>query len=88
MIAGKAVKVTKAAVSAKSELYCPWNCIVPSGKVQRVSLFRRTLEVCRAQEIPLEPEPGGLQLTFIPGVPAFTAAGSLLGAPREESQLQ
>ena len=40
MIAGIADKVTKAATSDTSELYCPWNCMVPSGKVQRVSLSR------------------------------------------------
>ncbi len=43
--------VTKAAVSAKSELYCPWNCIVPSGKVQSVSLFRITKGVSKSFQL-------------------------------------
>ena len=54
MIAGKADKVTKAAVSAISELYCPWNCIVPSGNVQRVSLFRRTRGVSRSFQLTIK----------------------------------
>jgi precorrin-3B C17-methyltransferase len=55
--------------------------LVSSGDAGIYGMAGLVLEVCRAQEIPLEPEPGGLQLTFIPGVPAFAAAGSLLGAP-------
>jgi len=51
MITGKADMVTKAAVSAKSELYCPWNCMVPSGKVQRVSLLRRIRGVSKSFQL-------------------------------------
>jgi precorrin-3B C17-methyltransferase len=56
-------------------------CLVSSGDAGIYGMAGLVLEVCRAKEIPLAPEPEGLQLTFVPGVPAFAAAGSLLGAP-------
>ena len=55
--------------------------LVSSGDAGIYGMAGLVLEVCRAKEIPLAPEPEGLQLTFIPGVPAFAAAASLLGAP-------
>jgi precorrin-3B C17-methyltransferase len=55
--------------------------LVSSGDAGIYGMAGLVLEVCRAKEIPLAPEPEGLKLTFIPGVPAFAAAGSLLGAP-------
>jgi precorrin-3B C17-methyltransferase len=55
--------------------------LVSSGDAGVYGMAGLVLEVCRARGVPLSPEPGGLQLTFIPGVPAFAAAGSLLGAP-------
>jgi precorrin-3B C17-methyltransferase len=55
--------------------------LVSSGDAGIYGMAGLVLEVCRAKEIPLAPEPKGLQLAFIPGVPAFAAAGSLLGAP-------
>ena len=51
MIAGIADKVTKAATSDTSELYCPWYCMVPSGKVQRDSLSRITRGVSRSFQL-------------------------------------
>jgi precorrin-3B C17-methyltransferase len=56
-------------------------CLVSSGDAGIYGMAGLVLEVCRNKEIPLAPEPKGLRLTFIPGVPAFAAAGSLLGAP-------
>jgi len=55
--------------------------LVSSGDAGIYGMAGLALEVCRAKEIPLAPEPEGLDITFIPGVPAFAAAGSLLGAP-------
>ncbi len=55
--------------------------LVSSGDAGIYGMAGLVLEVCRARGIPLSPEPEGLQITFIPGVPAFGAAGSLLGAP-------
>ncbi len=55
--------------------------LVSSGDVGIYGMAGLALEVCRARGISLTPDPEGLQLTFIPGVPAFAAAGSLLGAP-------
>src|SRR5215204_499497 len=42
MIVGMADNVMKAETKARSEPYCPWNCMVPSGKVQNASLFKTT----------------------------------------------
>ena len=55
--------------------------LVSSGDAGIYGMAGLVLEVCRARQIPLAPEPEGVQLTFIAGVPAFAAAGSLLGAP-------
>jgi len=55
--------------------------LVSSGDAGIYGMAGLVLEVCRARGIPLSPEPEGLKITFIPGVPAFAAAGSLLGAP-------
>ena len=55
--------------------------LVSSGDAGIYGMAGLVLEVCRAKEIPVAPEPEGLQITFVPGVPAFAAAGSLLGAP-------
>ncbi len=55
--------------------------LVSSGDAGIYGMAGLVLEVCRAKGILLAPEPEGLQITFIPGVPAFAAAGSLLGAP-------
>ena len=55
--------------------------LVSSGDAGVYGMAGLVLEGCRAKKIPLAPKPKGLQLTFIPGVPAFAAAGSLLGAP-------
>jgi precorrin-3B C17-methyltransferase / cobalt-factor III methyltransferase len=55
--------------------------LVSSGDAGIYGMAGLVLEVCRAKKIPLAPEPEGLQLTFIAGVPALAAAGSLLGAP-------
>jgi precorrin-3B C17-methyltransferase len=55
--------------------------LVSSGDVGIYGMAGLVLEVCRARGISLTPDPEGLQLTFIPGVPAFAAAASLLGAP-------
>jgi precorrin-3B C17-methyltransferase len=55
--------------------------IVSSGDAGIYGMAGLVLEICRAKEIPLAPESEGLKLTFIPGVPAFAAAGCLLGAP-------
>ena len=55
--------------------------LVSSGDAGIYGMAGLVLEVCQAKKIPLAPEPEGLEITFIPGVPAFAAAGSLLGAP-------
>jgi len=55
--------------------------LVSSGDAGIYGMAGLVLEVCRARSISLAPEPEGLQIMFIPGVPAFAAAGSLLGAP-------
>ena len=55
--------------------------LVSSGDAGIYGMAGLVLEVCRARSISLAPEPEGLQIVFIPGVPAFAAAGSLLGAP-------
>jgi precorrin-3B C17-methyltransferase len=55
--------------------------LISSGDAGIYGMAGLVLEVCRARGVPLSPEPEGLKLTFIPGVPAFAAAGSLLGAP-------
>ena len=55
--------------------------LVSSGDAGIYGMAGLVLEICRANRISLAPEPEGLQITFIPGVPAFAAAGSLLGAP-------
>jgi precorrin-3B C17-methyltransferase len=55
--------------------------LVSSGDAGIYGMAGLVLEVCRAKKIPLAPKPEGLVLTFIPGIPAFAAAGSLLGAP-------
>lgn len=55
--------------------------LVSSGDAGIYGMAGLVLEVCRARGIPLGPESEGLHITFIPGVPAFAAAGSLLGAP-------
>jgi precorrin-3B C17-methyltransferase len=55
--------------------------IVSSGDAGIYGMAGLVLEVCRAKEIPLAPGSEGLELIFIPGVPAFAAAGCLLGAP-------
>ncbi|UCG14442.1 MAG: precorrin-3B C(17)-methyltransferase [Deltaproteobacteria bacterium] len=55
--------------------------LVSSGDAGIYGMAGLVLEVCRAKSISLSPELGGLQITFVPGVPAFAAAGSLLGAP-------
>ena len=55
--------------------------LVSSGDAGIYGMAGLVLEVCRSRQIPLAPEPGGVHLTFIPGVPALAAAGSLLGAP-------
>ncbi len=55
--------------------------LISSGDAGIYGMAGLVLEVCRARGISVSPEPEGFQITFIPGVPAFTAAGSLLGAP-------
>ena len=55
--------------------------LVSSGDAGIYGMAGLVLEMCRAKEISLSPEPDGFQITFVPGVPAFAAAGSLLGAP-------
>lgn len=55
--------------------------LVSSGDAGIYGMAGLVLEMCRAQGISLSPEPEGFQITFVPGVPAFAAAGSLLGAP-------
>ena len=55
--------------------------LVSSGDAGIYGMAGLVLEICRAQGISLSPEPDGFQITFVPGVPAFAAAGSLLGAP-------
>lgn len=55
--------------------------LVSGGDAGIYGMAGLVLEICRAKGISLAPEPGGLQITVIPGVPAFVAAGSLLGAP-------
>jgi precorrin-3B C17-methyltransferase len=55
--------------------------LISSGDAGIYGMAGLVLEVCRAKAIPLAPEPEGLQIAFIPGVPAFAAAASLLGAP-------
>ena len=55
--------------------------LVSSGDAGIYGMAGLVLEVCRAKEVPVAPEPEGLQITIVPGVPAFAAAGSLLGAP-------
>ena len=69
MIAGNADKVTKAATSATSELYCPWNCMVPSGKVQSLSESRITRGVSRS-----------FQLTIMVKAPTAARAGRASGS--------
>lgn len=55
--------------------------LVSSGDAGVYGMAGLVLEVCRKKSISLAPEPEGLQIAFIPGVPAHVAAGSLLGAP-------
>ena len=55
--------------------------LVSSGDAGIYGMAGLVLEMCRATGISLSPEPDGFQITFVPGVPAFAAAGSLLGAP-------
>ena len=55
--------------------------LVSSGDAGIYGMAGLVLETCRAKEIILSPEPDGFQITFVPGVPAFAAASSLLGAP-------
>jgi precorrin-3B C17-methyltransferase len=55
--------------------------LVSSGDAGIYGMAGLVLEVCQAKAIRMAPETDGLQVTFIPGVPAFAAAGSLLGAP-------
>lgn len=55
--------------------------LVSSGDAGIYGMAGLVLEVCRARNIGLAPGLEGLQITFVPGVPAFVAAGSLLGAP-------
>ncbi|MCG6946712.1 MAG: precorrin-3B C(17)-methyltransferase [Deltaproteobacteria bacterium] len=55
--------------------------LVSSGDAGIYGMAGLVLEMCRAQGISLSSEPDGLQITCVPGVPAFAAAGSLLGAP-------
>ncbi|MEE9530438.1 MAG: precorrin-3B C(17)-methyltransferase [Syntrophobacteria bacterium] len=55
--------------------------LVSSGDAGIYGMAGLVLEICRAKGISLSPEPDGFQITFVPGVPAFAAAGSLLGAP-------
>ena len=55
--------------------------LVSSGDAGIYGMAGLVLEVCRAKGISLSPEPDGFQITFVPGVPALAAAGSLLGAP-------
>jgi precorrin-3B C17-methyltransferase len=55
--------------------------LISSGDAGIYGMAGLVLEICRARGISLSPKPEGLQITFIPGVPAFVAAGSLLGAP-------
>jgi precorrin-3B C17-methyltransferase len=55
--------------------------LVSSGDAGIYGMAGLVLEVCRAKAISLAPEPEGFEIVFIPGVPAFAAAGSLLGAP-------
>jgi precorrin-3B C17-methyltransferase len=55
--------------------------LISSGDAGIYGMAGLVLEICRARGISLSPKPEGLQITFIPGVPAFAAAGSLLGAP-------
>ena len=55
--------------------------LVSSGDAGIYGMAGLVLEMCRAKGVSLSPEPGGFQITFVPGVPAFAAAGSLLGAP-------
>ena len=55
--------------------------LVSSGDAGIYGMAGLVLEICRAKEISLSPEPDGFQITFVPGVPAFAAASSLLGAP-------
>jgi precorrin-3B C17-methyltransferase len=55
--------------------------LVSSGDAGIYGMAGLVLEMCRAKGISLSPEPDGFQITFVPGVPAFAAASSLLGAP-------
>ena len=55
--------------------------LVSSGDAGVYGMAGLVLEMCRAQGVSLSSEAGGFQITFVPGVPAFAAAGSLLGAP-------
>jgi precorrin-3B C17-methyltransferase len=56
--------------------------LISSGDAGIYGMAGLVLEVCRARNLSLSPEkPESLQIIFIPGVPAFAAAGSLLGAP-------
>jgi precorrin-3B C17-methyltransferase len=55
--------------------------LVSSGDTGIYGMAGLVFEVCRARGISLAPEPEGLRITVIPGVPAFVAAGALLGAP-------